>query len=53
VKLDGLFQTTFVHYSSSPKMHLAHGNLAKILETKGLKLLYNAKIGWISMLSPL
>ncbi len=48
-KLDGLFQTTFTYYSSSPKMHLEHGNLAKILETKGLKLLYNAKIGWISM----
>jgi len=34
-----------------PKRHLEHGNLAKLLESKGLKLLHNVKAMWISMLS--
>jgi len=50
-KLKNLLQTTHTYYYSSPKRHLEHGNLAKLLETKGLKLLHNVKAMWISMLS--
>jgi hypothetical protein len=39
------------HYYFSSKRHLEHGILAKLLETKGLKLLHNVKVMWISMLS--
>jgi hypothetical protein len=40
-------------FSHSPKEVLEVVNLAKTLETKGLKLLLNTKTHWISMLSPL
>jgi hypothetical protein len=50
-KLESLLQTTYTYYYSSPKKHLEHGSLAKLLETKGLKLLHNVKAKWISMLS--
>jgi len=50
-KLENLLQTTHTYYSFSPKRHLEHGNLAKLLKTKGLKLLHNVKAMWISMLS--
>jgi hypothetical protein len=51
IKLDSLLQTTYTYYYSSPKKHLEHGSLTKLLETKGLKLLCNVKVKWISMLS--
>jgi len=51
-KLEGLLQTTYTYFSSSCKRHLEYGTLAKLLETKGLKLLHNVKIRWISMLFP-
>jgi hypothetical protein len=51
IKLESLLQTTHTYYYSSPKRHLEHGNLAMLLETKGLKLLHNVKVQWISMLS--
>jgi hypothetical protein len=44
-------QTTHTYYYSSPKKHLEHGSLPKLLETKGLKLFCNVKAMWISMLS--
>jgi hypothetical protein len=40
-------------FSHSPKEVLEVVNHAKTLETKGLKLLFNTKTHWISMLSPL
>jgi hypothetical protein len=51
-KLEGLLQTMHTYFSSSHKKHLEHGILAKLLETKGLKLLHNVKSRWISMLFP-
>jgi hypothetical protein len=39
------------YFSFSLKRYLEHGTFVKLLETKGLKLLRNLKIKWISMLS--
>jgi len=50
IKLENLLQTTHTYYSS-PKRHFEHGNLVKLLEIKGLKLLHNVKAMWISMSS--
>jgi len=36
-ELQSLLQTTYTYYYSSPKKHLEHGNLTKLLETKGFK----------------
>jgi hypothetical protein len=41
----------YTYFSSSFKKHLEHGTFAKLLETKGLKLICNVKTRWISMLS--
>jgi hypothetical protein len=35
------------------KRHFEHGNLVKLFETKGLKLLCNVMHRWISMLCPM
>jgi len=51
-KFEVLLQTTYTYFSSSHKKHLEHGTLAKLFETKGLKLLHNVNIRWISMLFP-
>jgi hypothetical protein len=51
VKLEGLLQTTYIYFSSSLKRHLEQCALAKLLEIKRLKLFYNVKTKWISMLS--
>jgi len=50
-KLEGMLQTTYTYLSFSLKRHLEQCDFAKLLETKGLKLLCNVKIRWISMLS--
>jgi hypothetical protein len=52
-KLERLLQTTYMYFSSSSKRHFGHVILAKLLETKGLKLLHNVMIRWISILSPI
>jgi hypothetical protein len=44
---------SMIKSSHSPKKVLKFENLAKTLETKGLKLLCNNKTYWISMLNPL
>jgi hypothetical protein len=43
----------YAFFSHNPKKVLEFVNLAKTIETKGLKLLWNIKTHWISMLSPL
>jgi len=42
----------YVYSSHSPKGQLEHVKLAKILQTKGLKILRNVKTQWVSMFAP-
>jgi hypothetical protein len=50
--IEGMLQSLYAFFSQNPKV-LEIMNLVKTLETKGLKLLQNIKIRWMSMLSPL
>jgi hypothetical protein len=49
--IESLLQTLHAYFAHSPKRHLEFTKLAKIMETKGNKILCNVKIWWISMLS--
>ncbi len=42
----------YMYFAQSINRHLEHTKLAKIMETKGLKILYNVKTWWVSMLTP-
>jgi len=48
-----MLQSLYTFFSHSPNKVLEFMNLAKTLETKNLKLLWNIKTHWISMLRPL
>jgi len=48
-----MLQSLYIFFCHSPKKVPEFVTLAKILETKGLKLLCNIKTRWISMLNPL
>jgi hypothetical protein len=45
--LEDLFQSLYVYLLNSPKHHLEFNKLAKIVETRGLKILKNVKTWWI------
>ncbi len=49
--IESLLQTLHTYFVHSPKRHLEFTKLAKIMETKGNKILCNMKTQWISMLS--
>ncbi len=51
--IEGMLQSLYAFFSHNSKKVLEFVNLAKTLETKGLKLLKNIKFHWISMLNPL
>ncbi len=53
VKLEELLQSLSSYFSNSPQWHLEFTKLVKIVETRGLKILQNVKVHWISMLEPL
>jgi hypothetical protein len=42
-KIEGLLQGMYVYFSHSPKRQLERVKLAKVLQTKGLKILCNVK----------
>ncbi len=50
--IENLLKTLHAYFAHSPKRHLEFTKLAKIMETKGNKILHNVKIQWISMLNP-
>jgi hypothetical protein len=50
-RIESLLQTLRAYFAHSPKRHLEFTKLAKIMETKGNKILCNVKTQWISMLS--
>jgi hypothetical protein len=52
-KLLHLFYSPYGYFSNSQKCHLEFSKLAKIVETKGFKVLQNVKTRWINMLTPL
>jgi len=49
-KLEGLLHTLYNYFSKSPKRHLEFTKLVELMKTKGVKILKNIKIYWISML---
>ncbi len=51
-KVESLLVGMYNYFTHNPKQHLEFCKLAKILESKGNKLLKNIKTRWISMLSP-
>jgi len=51
-KVESLLVGMYNYFIHNPKQHLDFYKLAKILESKGNKLLKNIKTRWISMLSP-
>lgn len=42
----------YTYFSHSPKKHLEFTNMAKMMNSKGFKIVFNLKIRQISMLSP-
>ncbi len=52
-KLENLLQALYKYFSTSQECHLEFTKLAKIIKTKGLKVLQNVKTRWIGMLQPL
>jgi hypothetical protein len=42
----------YTYYNHSLKRHLERTKLAKVIESRGLKILRNIEIQWISMLAP-
>jgi hypothetical protein len=51
-KLEDLLQSFYRCFSSSAKHHLEFTKPTKIVEIKGLKVLWNVKKRWINMLAP-
>jgi hypothetical protein len=51
--LEELLQSLYSYFSNSFKWHLKFSKLAKIMKTKGLKILRNVNMQWMSMLEPL
>jgi hypothetical protein len=52
VKIEALFVSMYMYFAQSINRHLEHTKLAKIMETKGLKILCNVKTWWVSMFTP-
>jgi hypothetical protein len=52
-KLEDLLYSLYSYLSNSPKQHLEFIKFVEILEIGRLKILWNVKIWWISMLEPL
>jgi hypothetical protein len=50
--IGSLLQTLHAYFAHSLERHLEFTKLAKIMETKGNKILCNVNTRWISMLSP-
>jgi hypothetical protein len=51
-RLELLIQSLYAFFAHSPKKFVKFQKLAKLLQTKGNKFLYNVKTCWITMLSP-
>jgi len=51
-RLEGLFQSVYFYFCQSNKRHSELQKLVNLMETKGLKMLYNMEMHWISMRSP-
>ncbi len=49
--IENLLQYLYGYFSHSPKRHLKCTKMAKIMETKGNKILWSIKTRWISMIS--
>ena len=52
-RIEGLLKSSHAYFKHSPKRHLEFVKLAKLMETKGLKLLKNVKTRWVSLIEPL
>ncbi len=52
-RIEGLLSTFYIYFYKSPKRHFEFTKLAKIMETKGAKILKNIKTQLINMLSPI
>jgi hypothetical protein len=52
-KLETLCQALYMYFSMSVKKHLEFQGLADIVETEGLRTLWNVKTRWILLLEPL
>jgi hypothetical protein len=48
---EAFLQCLYVYFNHNPKKHLEFTKLAKIMQTKGNKILWNNKTKWISMFS--
>jgi hypothetical protein len=51
--IENLIQNHHTYFFHSPKRHFELTRLTNMMETKGLKMLKNVKIQWISLLYPL
>ena len=52
-RIEDLLKSSHAYFKHSPKWHLEFVKLAKLMETKGLKLLKNVKTRWVSLIEPL
>ena len=52
-RIEGLLKSSHAYFKHSPKRHLEFVKLVELMETKGLKLLKNVKIRWVSLIEPL
>jgi len=51
VKIEALLASVYTYFNHSPKRNLERSKLAKVMETKGFKILCNIKTRWISMVA--
>jgi hypothetical protein len=49
--IEDMLAHLYTYFFKSPQKHLEFLKLAEVMETKGLKILRNIKIRWISMLA--
>jgi hypothetical protein len=52
-RIENLLQWLCGYFNHNPKRHLEFTKLAKVMETKGNKILHNIKSRWTSMINPI
>ncbi len=50
-RIEALLQCLYVYFNYNPKKHLKFAKLAKIMQIKNNKILWNIKTKWISMIN--
>lgn len=53
VDIEKVLSVTYAYFCKSPKRYNEFKQLAELTETKGLKMLRNVQIRWVSLIKPL